>query len=229
MVLSRDNEMTDAERQTFCELLRDEARRGSPYTREAADEIKRLVQERDSALAALRTTQKQYEEMGQRALQAERLVALAQSDAERREAELREDERLGAALRRAQDAEDRLAAFVQSDAEPVAWRWRENRYSLEQYGGRWQGPTGDPNEARWRSGLPKYTVEPLYAAPPRPDASAELIEADNAKLRVLLLAASKYVADAGSDEDPESQRCSQTLLASIRSAISARAADRSEK
>jgi hypothetical protein len=58
---------------------------------------------------------------------------------------------------------ERLSAPAQPDAEPVAWRWRDNRYSLEQYGGRWQGPSGDPNEARWRSGLSKYTVEPLYA------------------------------------------------------------------
>jgi hypothetical protein len=112
--------------------------------------------------------------MAQAANEIERLAALAQSDAEptATRALLREA-RPYVASAKGDDTEthnfvdgllrDIDAALAQSDAEPVAWRWRDNRYSLEQYGGRWQGPSGDPNEARWRSGLSKYTVEPLYA------------------------------------------------------------------
>jgi hypothetical protein len=70
--------MTDEERWKLCEDLREYH---MADCQKAADEIKRLVQERDSALAALRTTQKQYEEMGERALVAERPAALAQSNA----------------------------------------------------------------------------------------------------------------------------------------------------
>jgi hypothetical protein len=78
-----------------------------------ADEIERLNlelrHERDVRAEAERGCVNMAKEI-------KRLAALAQSDAkQRREEELREDVRLGAALRRAQDAEDRLAA--QSDAE----------------------------------------------------------------------------------------------------------------
>jgi hypothetical protein len=98
--------------------------------------------------------------------------ALAQSDAERREAELREDERLGAALRRAQDAEDRLAALAQSDAEPVAWQ--RVKQVLEAARLCLKSRDQSPHEARVREAIEiiLYTT-----APPRPDASAGLIEA----------------------------------------------------
>jgi uncharacterized membrane protein len=70
--------MTDKERQQLCDWLRHLPAYLSEEGMRAADVIERLEKERDSALAALRTTQKQYEEMGERALLAERLAALAQ-------------------------------------------------------------------------------------------------------------------------------------------------------
>jgi hypothetical protein len=56
--------------------------------------------------------------------------------------------------------QDQEAALAQSDAEPVAWRWRLK---------------GDPDWCFWEDAGPwpdDVEVEPLYTVPPRPDTSA---------------------------------------------------------
>jgi hypothetical protein len=87
-------------------------------------------------------------------------------------------------------------AIAQSDAEPVAWQVRWTKKSG------WSGwheavPTREQAEltaevGRKLSGgdLDEYEIRPLYAAPPRPDASAGLIEAADyliGRLRAALL------------------------------------------
>jgi hypothetical protein len=82
----------------------------------------------------------------------------------------------------AADEIERLAALAQSNAKPVAWQYR-----VKQGGwGGWHDAVPSREEAelcvelgRKASGghLDDYEIRPLYAAPPRPDASAGLIEA----------------------------------------------------
>jgi hypothetical protein len=106
--------------------------------------------------------------------------ALAQSDAAaHREEELRDDERLGAALRRAQDAEDRLAALPQSDAEPVAWERALNCacHQFESYVRQEKLTTPEDRRIALSDALQHAVGLLQIAAPPRPDASAGLIEA----------------------------------------------------
>jgi hypothetical protein len=64
----------------------------------------------------------------------------------------------------AADEIERLAALVQSDAEPVAWRyrWRVNA------GVEWtKWREVDEIGAKYYAGLPDHEVQPLYTVPPR--------------------------------------------------------------
>jgi hypothetical protein len=67
----------------------------------------------------------------------------------------------------------RVEALAQSNAEPVAWQWR-SRYSNDDWSmwaitvKRSQNEDGSQDQCEYRA---------LYTAPPRPDASAGLIEA----------------------------------------------------
>jgi hypothetical protein len=101
----------------------------------------------------------------------------------------------------AADEIERLAALAQSDAEPVAWQYR-----VKQGGwGGWHDAVPSREEAelcvelgRKASGghLDDYEIRPLYAAPPRPDASAGLIEAAEwHEQEALRFAASPYTSD----------------------------------
>jgi hypothetical protein len=63
-------------------------------------------------------------------------------------------------------------ALAQSDAEPVAWRWRYN----EPPSGPW-ALIDDKFAADRLASRSDIDIEPLYAAPPHPDVSAGLIEA----------------------------------------------------
>jgi hypothetical protein len=93
----------------------------------------------------------------------------------------RMERELSSPMREAANEIERLTAFVQSDTEPVAWQYR-----VKQGGwGGWHDAVPSREEAelcvelsRKASGghLDDYEIRPLYAAPPRPDASAELVE-----------------------------------------------------
>jgi hypothetical protein len=66
-------------------------------------------------------------------------------------------------------------AVTQSDSEPVAWRWR------------WHSDPPDVwNFADHEFHSELMTIEPLYAAPPRPDVSAELTGAINEAIHRVL-------------------------------------------
>jgi hypothetical protein len=101
------------------------------------------------------------------------------------------------------------AHAAQSDAGPVAWR-------VKVYGDSWVlCYTREEAFTEARNG---NRIEPLYTAPPRPDASAGLIEA--AKI------AEEW--DSGWGEDRNTRVARQTAI-EIAEAIRARAADRSTK
>jgi hypothetical protein len=67
-------------------------------------------------------------------------------------------------MQAADEFERLAAALAQSDAEPVAWQCRSERFGLEwTFCAKWQ--YDDPQES--------YEYRALYTAPPRPDASAK--------------------------------------------------------
>lgn len=131
-----------------------------------------------------------------------RLAALAQSDAEPYEIDPTKVICPNCTHQfRAISVVDQERLRAQSDAEPVAWQYR-----VKQGGwGGWHDAVPSREEAelcvelgRKASGghLDDYEIRPLYAAPPRPDASAGLIEAAEwHEQEALRFAASPYTSD----------------------------------
>jgi hypothetical protein len=105
----------------------------------------------------------------------------------------------------AADEIERLAALAQSDAEPVAWRIQDYRAGLIFL-------CGTREQAREEADVGSL-VQPLYTAPPRPDASVGLIEAAE-------------MAERNADEDGGYGPNALRYLAKV---LRARAADRSKE
>jgi hypothetical protein len=222
--------MTDKERRKLCADLDGisyDEKGVDDYIAErclaAADELKRLAEELQYQHACDRAQQREIE----------RLTTLAQPDAEPVAARIAELEREIYTLRadlvecadtlsaqqfnqaqqkRIEACRAELAALAQPDAEPVAWVVKH----AGGFGGGFTFTT--TNEAAAQAYAQKhqqFSVSPLYAAPPRPDTAAGLIEAAEI--------AEEW--DSGWGEDRNTGVARQTAI-EIAAALRARAADR---
>jgi hypothetical protein len=164
--------MTDEERQELTIHLRQMSRSLEFYSpgalRRAADEIKRLAEE-------LRITNKALSMCSDECNKAYERYDKKLDEIERLNLELRHERDVRAEAERgcvnmAKEIE-RLAALAQSDAEPVAW---PDIDAAEKAGLAWRNPAPDAAPSAY-SDTKIVTVD--GTAPPRPDASAGLIEA----------------------------------------------------